>query len=150
MANDVIGGRSIDLKKSISLVVSRLRTLIVAAIISAICFITFILIPVALFIITIAIIEGTDAIESTRRSFDFVIKNIVDIIVFIVIVIIIWVIFAIGFAYIPVVGLYISAVISWLLNVVFIVMSVHLYLSLRAPPPPPPLPPPPPPPPPSV
>jgi hypothetical protein len=144
MASDIICGRFVDLKKSINLVVGRLGTLIVAAIISAIFFLTFILIPVALFIITIAIVEGTDAIESTKKSFDFVIKNVVEVIVFIVIVIIIWIVFGLGFAYIPVVGAYIGVVVSWLLNVVFIVTSVYFYLSLRVPPPP--LPPPPPPP----
>jgi F0F1-type ATP synthase assembly protein I len=116
--------------------------LILAAIISAVCITTFVLIPVALFIITIAIIEGTDAIESTKRSFDFIVKNLGEVIVFIIIVIIVWVVLSIGFAIIPFVGAYIGAVISWLLNVVLTVASVHFYLSLRTPPPPPPPPPP--------
>lgn len=141
MANDVISGRQMDLKKSFNLVSSKLGTLILAALISAVCFITFVLIPIALFIITIAIIEGTDAIESTKRSFDFVIKNIAEVIVFIIIVIVIWIIFSVAFAYIPVVGAYIGSVISWILDAIFIVASVHFYLSLRAPPPPPPPPP---------
>jgi hypothetical protein len=116
----------------------RLGTLIIAAIISAIFFITFVLIPVALFIITIAMIDGTDAIESTKRSFDFVIKNLGEVIVFIIIVIVVAIIFGIGFGLIPVVGAYIGAIIGWILNVVFTVAAVHFYLSLRLPPPPPP------------
>lgn len=143
MANDVINGRLMNLKKSMDLVIGRLGTLILAAIISAVCFITFILIPVALFIITIAIIEGTDAIESTKRSFDFVIKNLGEVIVFILIVILAAIILGIGFSFIPVVGAYIGAIASWFLNVVFTVMAVHFYLSLRQPLPPSPPPPPP-------
>ena len=102
MANDVINGRPMDLKKSMNTVTSRLGTLIVAAIISAVCYITIILIPVALFIIAIAIIEGTDAIESTKSAFDFVVKNLGEVIVYIIIVIVINVILAIGIGLIPV------------------------------------------------
>jgi len=144
MANDTINGRPMDLKKSMNLVMGKLGTLILAAIISAVFFITFVLIPVALFIITIAIIEGTDAIESTKRSFDFVIKNLGEVIVFIIIIIAVAIVLGIGFAFIPVVGAYIGAVVSWILNVVFTVASVHFYLSLRQPTPLPPPPPPPP------
>ena len=142
MANDTINGRPIDLKKSMNLVMGKLGTLILAAIISAVCFITFVLIPVALFIITIAIIEGTDAIESTKRSFDFVIKNLGEVIIFIIIVVVVLIISWVGFTFIPVVGAYIGAVVGWILIVVFVVASVHFYLSLRQPPPPPPPPPP--------
>src|SRR3990170_534832 len=111
MANDKINGRQIDLNKSMNLVIGRLGTLILAAIISAVCFITFVLIPVALFIITIAIIEGTDAIVIMNKAFDFIIKNLGEVIVFIIIVIIAWVVISIGFALIPFVGAYIGAVI---------------------------------------
>lgn len=141
MANDKISGRPIDLNKSLNVVTGRLDSLILAAIISAVCFITFFLIPIALFIIAIAIIEKTDAIESTRRSFDFVIKNLEEVIVFIIIVIVAWIILNIGFSFIPFIGAYAGAVISWLLNVVLTVASVHFYLSLRPTPPPPPSPP---------
>ena len=148
MANDIINEHQMDLRKSVDLVIGKLDSLILAVIISAICFMTFVLIPVALFIITITIVEGTDAIESTKRAFDFVTKNLEEVIVFIVVVIVVSIIlgiFGIGFAFIPVVGTYIAAAISWLANVVFTVASVHFYLSLRQtqkPPPPPPPPPP--------
>lgn len=138
MANDIINGRQIDLKKSMNLVIGRLGTLIVAAIISAIFFITFFLIPVALFIAVIAIIEGKDAIESTKRSFDFVVKNLVEVIIFIIIIIVVAVILSFGLAFIPVVGAYIGAIVSWIVDVIFIVASVHFYLSLRQPMAPPP------------
>ena len=144
MANDVINGRPMDLKKSMNLVTGRLGTLILAAIISALCFFTFVLIPVALFIITIAIIEGTDAIESTKRAFDFVVKNLGEVIVFIIVVIVVAIVLGIGFAFIPVVGAYIGAIASWIVNVIFTVASVHFYLALRQALPPPPPPPPPP------
>lgn len=137
MANDSINGHPIDLNKSLNLVIGRLGSLILAAIISAVCFITFFLIPIALFIITIAIIEKTDAIESTKRSFDFVVKNLGEVIVFMIIVIIAWIVLNVGFTLIPFIGAYIGAVISWLLNVVLTVASVHFYLSLKPPPPPP-------------
>jgi len=144
MANDIINGHPMNMKKSMDLVIGKMGTLILAAIISAICFITFVLIPVALFIITIAIVEGTDAIESTKRSFDFVFKNLGEVIIFVIIVIVVWIVLGVGFALIPVVGTYIGAVVSWILNVVFTVASVHFYLSLKQPLPPPPPPPPPP------
>jgi len=143
MVNDKINGRPIDLNKSLNFVIGRLGSLILTAIISAVCFITFFLIPVALFIIAIAIIEKTDAIESTRRSFDFIIKNLEEVIVFMIIVIVAWIVLNIGFSFIPFIGAYIGAAISWLLNVVLTVASVHFYLSLRPTTPPPPSPPPP-------
>jgi hypothetical protein len=137
MANDSINGQPVDLNKSLKVVIGRLGSLILAAIIAAVCFITFFLIPVALFILTIAIIEKTDAIESTKRSFDFVLKNLGEIIVFMIIVIIAWIVLSVGFALIPVIGAYLGAVISWLLNVVLTVASVHFYLSFKPAPPPP-------------
>ena len=140
MANDRFSGKPMDLNKSLNVVLGRLGDLILAAIISAVCFITFFLIPIALFLIAIAIIEKTDAIESTRRSFDFVLKNLEEVIIFMVIVIVAWIVLNFGFSIIPVVGAYLGAVISWLLNVVLTVAAVHFYLSLKptTPPPPPP------------
>ncbi|MBS7621614.1 hypothetical protein KEJ32_05840 [Candidatus Bathyarchaeota archaeon] len=149
MANDAINGRPMNLNKSLSLVMGKLGTLILAAIISAICFITFILIPVALFIITIAIIEGTDAIQSTKNAADFVVKNLGEVIIFIIIVAVTSIVFGLVFMWIPIVGVYIGSIIMWIVNVIFTVASVYFYLALRqpvptAPPPPPPSPPPPP------
>lgn len=141
MANDVINGRPMNMKKSMNAVTSRLGTLFIAAIISAIFFLTFVLIPVALFIITIAIIEKTDAIESTKRAFDFFVKNLGEVLVFVIIVIVVSLILGIGFAIIQVVGAYIGAIVSWILNVIFTVSAVYFYLSLRQPMPPPPPPP---------
>ena len=135
MTNDSINGQPVDLNKSLNVVIGRLGSLILAAIISAVCFITFFLIPIAMFIVTIAIIEKIDAIESTKRSVDFVLKNLGEIIVFIIIVIVAWIILSVGFALIPFIGAYVGSVISWLLNVVLTVASVHFYLSLRPPPP---------------
>jgi len=137
MANDSINGQLVDLNKSLNVLMGRLGSLILAAIIAAVCYITFFLIPVAMFILTIAIIEKTDAIESTKRAFDFVLKNLGEIIVFIIIVIVAWVVLSVGFALIPFIGAYLGAVISWLLNVVLTVASVHFYLSLKPSPPPP-------------
>ncbi|MGQ9719372.1 MAG: hypothetical protein ACUVWK_06025 [Nitrososphaerales archaeon] len=142
MANDIINGRPMNMNKSMKVVTGRMGTLFVAAIISAIFFLLFFLIPVALFIITIAIIEGTDAIESTKRSFDFVVKNLGEVIVFVIIVIVVEIILGIGLAFIPVVGAYLGAIGSWILNVIFTVAAVYFYLSLRQPTPPPPPPPP--------
>jgi len=144
MTNDASNGRPMNLKKSMNLVMGRLGTLILAAIISAVCFLTFVLIPVALFIITIAIIEGTDAFESVKRSFDFVIKNLGEVIVFIIIVIVVGIILGIlGYIFYSVIVACIGVVLSWIVNVIFTVAAVHFYLSLRQPMPPPPPPPPP-------
>ncbi len=139
MANDNINGQPIDLNKSLNAVIGRLGDLIIAAIITAIFFVTFFLIPVALFIITITIIEKTSAIESTKKAIDFVLNNLGEVIVFIILVIIVWLVFDVGFSIIPFIGPYLGSIISWLLNVVLTVAAVHFYLSLRpAPPPPPP------------
>lgn len=147
MANDVSNGGTANLNKSLNFVMGKLGTLIIAAIISAICMITFVLIPVALFIAAIAIIEGTDAIESTKRSFRFVARNLGEVIVFIILVVIIAAILGFGFAFIPVVGSYLGSVLNWGLTVVWTVAALSFYLSLRdstqSPPPPPPPPPPP-------
>ncbi|MEM2092106.1 MAG: hypothetical protein QXR59_02335 [Candidatus Bathyarchaeia archaeon] len=141
MANDVISGRPIDLRGSLNLVITKFGTLIVAAIIAALCSITVVLLPIALFIVIIAIIEETGAIESVKRSFDFVIKNIGETIILIIIIIVVSAIFSVGFSYIPIVGPYISAIIGWIINAIFTVVTVYFYLSLRPPPPPPPPPP---------
>jgi F0F1-type ATP synthase assembly protein I len=144
MANDVINGRPMNLNKSMKLVTGKLGTLILAAIVSAICAITIVLLPVALFIITIAVLEGTDAIESTKRSFNFVVQNVGEVIIYIIVVIVVSAILGFGFGYIPVVGPYLGAILNWILNVVFSVSAVYFYLSLRRtllPPPPPPPPP---------
>jgi len=137
MTNDAINNRPIDLRKSMNLVTSKIGTLIVAAIIAAICSITVILLPIAMFIMVIAIIEELDAVESTRRAFDFVIKNLSEVIIFIVIVIVVGVIFSYGFSLIPIIGSFIGAIISWFLNAIFTISAVYFYLSLRASPPPP-------------
>jgi hypothetical protein len=139
MTNDAINNRPIDLRKSMNLVTSKIGTLIIAAIIAAICSITLILLPIAMFIIVIAIIEGVDAIESTRRAINFVIKNLSEVIIFIVIVIVVGAIFSYGFSFIPIIGSFIGAIISWFLNAIFTISAVCFYLSLRAPPPPPPI-----------
>ena len=141
MANDSINGNPINLKKSYDAIMGRLGTLIVAALISAVFFITFILIPIALFIITIAVVDKTDAIESTKKSFNFVVQNLGDVIIFVIIAIVLWLVLDIGFAFIPVVGAYLGAIIIWLLAVFLLASSLHFYLSLSTAPPPPPPPP---------
>jgi len=148
MANDALQKKTLNLSKSLNAVTSRLGVLIVAALIAAVCAITFVLIPIAFFIITIAVLENLDAAESTKKAFDFVIKNLGEVIVFLIIVIVIDVIFTFAFTVIPVVGPYLGVVIQWLLNVVFTASAVGFYNALRhtvsTPQPPPPPPPPPP------
>lgn len=141
MANDAIAGHPIDIRKSLNIVTSRFSTLIVAAIIAALCSITIILLPIAMFIIVIAIIEELGAIESTKKSFDFVAKNLSETIIFIIIVIVVAAIFSFGLSMIPVVGTYIGSIVGWIINAIFTVSAVYFYLSLRPPPPPPPPPP---------
>jgi hypothetical protein len=140
MANDAASQQPPDFRKSLNVVTSRFGVLLVAAIIAALCAITVILIPVALFIVTIAIVDQTSAGESTSRAFNFVIKNLGEVIVFMILVIVIEAIFGFVFALIPVIGWLLGAVFQWLSVVVFTVAAVHFYRALRqaAPPPPPP------------
>jgi len=135
--------RPANLNKSLNLVMSRLGDLIVAAIIAAICSITIILIPVALFLVAITIIEGTDAVESTKEAFNFVIKNLGEVILFVIIVVVLSIVFSFVFGFIPVIGAYLGSIIQWLVNVIFTVAAVKFYLTLKQAPPPPPPPPPP-------
>lgn len=146
MVNDILNGRPVDLRKSLNLVVSRISTLIVTAVIAALFSITVILLPIAMFIVVIAIIEEADAVESVKRAFNFVLSNVGEVVIFIILVIVIGAVFSYGFSLIPVIGSYIGAVVSWLLNAIFTVSAVYFYISLRPPPPPPPPSPPPPPP----
>jgi len=135
MVNDSLSGRPIDLRKSLNLVVSRIGTLIVTAIIAALFSITVILLPIAMFIVVIAIIEELDAVESVKRSFNFVLSNVGEVLVFIILVIVIGAVFSYGFSLIPIVGSYIGAVVSWLLNAIFTVSAAYFFISLRPPPP---------------
>jgi hypothetical protein len=143
MANDIINQRPANLNKSLNLVMSRLGDLIVAAIIAALCSITIILIPVALFLAAITIIEGTDAVESTKEAFNFVIKNLGEVILFVIILVVLSIVFSFVFGFIPVIGAYLGSIIQWLVNVIFTVVAIKLYLTLKQTPPPPPPPPPP-------
>jgi len=145
MANDAANQQIPNLGKSLNAVTSRFGVLLVAAIIAALCAITVILIPVALFIVTIAVVDQTGAGESTSKAFSFVLKNLGEVIVFFIIVIVIDIIFGFVFAVIPVIGWFLGAVFQWLSVVVFTVASVHFYRDLRRATPPPPPPPPPPP-----
>lgn len=138
MANDIINGRSMSLNKSLKLIVDRLGALILAAIISAICFITVILIPVALFIITISIVEETGALQSVKTAVNFVVKNLGEAIIFTIIVVVVSVILSFILGAIPIVGVYVEPIIMWMINVIFIVATVHFYITLRQPITPPP------------
>jgi hypothetical protein len=137
MVNDAVNSRPIDLRKSLDRVMSRIGILIIAAIIAALCSVTVILLPIAMFIIVIAMIEGLNSIESTKKAFDFVIKNLGDVAVFILIVVIVGAIFSYGFSLIPIIGSYTGSIISWLLNSIFTASAVYFYISLKLPPTPP-------------
>jgi len=136
MANDLLNDRPADLKKSLNLALSKFGTLILAAVIAALLSITIILLPMALFIITIVVVDGVNAIEGTKRSFNFVIKNLKESIIFILIVIIVQVIFSLVLSVIPMIGSYIAGIVGWLLNIMFLVASVCFYHALRGLPPP--------------
>lgn len=120
MANDALIGGRVNMSKSLNIVLGRIGTLIVAAIIAAILAITIILLPIAIFIPIIAIIERLDAIESTKRAFSFVSRNLGEVIIFIIIVIVVSIILA----FIPIIG----RALIWLANVIFTVAAVDLYL----------------------
>ena len=82
MASDYFKNRSLDLNKSLNLVINRIGVLTVAAVIAAICSITIILLPVALFIMVIVVIENLSVVESVKKSLDFVIENLGEVIIF--------------------------------------------------------------------
>lgn len=138
MANDVFSQRKPDLSKSFRLVMDRIATLIVLAIIAAILTVIIIGIPIAYFLAIVAIVEGVGVGESLSRAVSFVSKNLGSVIVFIIIVIVVVIILSL----IPVVG----SILNWIASITFTVAAVNLYISLKTPPlppPPPELPPPP-------
>ena len=137
MTHDSITGQPVDLNKSLNVVMGRLAELIIIAIISVLCAITILLIPLALFFRTIAIIEKTDTNETITKTVDFVRKNLGEVLVFVIIVIIVTVILFVGFSLIPFGGAYVSAVLNGLVSVVLTAATVHFYISLRSTPPPP-------------
>jgi len=55
MVNDAINNFPIDLRKSLNLIISKIGALISTALIAALCSITIVLLPIAMFIIVIAI-----------------------------------------------------------------------------------------------
>ena len=136
MTNDYINGQPVDLNKSLNLVIGRLAELIVIAIIAVLCSLTILLIPLALFIRTIAIVEETDTEQTIAKSVDFVRYNLGEVLVFVIVVILVTVILTFGFSFIPFIGAYLGVILNGFVGVVFAAASVHLYLSLRSPPPP--------------
>lgn len=130
MAYDITSQKPMDLNKSLKAVTSRIGTIIFAALIATACAIIIGLILVALFIVTIVVIENLGALESARRALDFVVKNRGKMVTFLIIVLVPSVIFVFGLILIPTIGAYIGAIILWPLNVIFAVASVHFYVAL--------------------
>ena len=128
MANDVFSQRKPNLSKSFSLVMSRIATLIVLAIIAAILTVIIIGIPIAFFLAVIAIVEGVGVSESLSRATSFVYKNLDSVFTFSVISIVV----AIILSRIPIMG----SMLSWITSITFTVAAVNLYISLKTPPPP--------------
>ncbi|MDI9619298.1 MAG: hypothetical protein QFX33_00535 [Candidatus Nezhaarchaeota archaeon] len=142
MTRDVLNGRPADIRKSFDYVKGRIGVLFIVAILAGLCSVTIILLPVAIFLVIAAVVEELNAVESLRVAFRFVADNIGEVVIFIVVVIVVGLVASYGLSLIPLVGSYVGAVVSWILNVIFTVSAVHLYHSLKAPPPPPPPPPP--------
>ena len=105
MTSDLVHQKPLDLNKSLKLIRSKLDTLIISGIIVAVCFVTFILIPVALFIIVISILENTDAITSTKKSIALILNNLEEIGTFLVLIVLTSIIFGFGFGIIPIIGI---------------------------------------------
>lgn len=135
MANDIVSGHSADLVKSVNLIASRIGILLLVALVSAICYITIILIPVALFIVVVAVIENKGVLESLKGTMEFTVRNLNEVVVFAVIVIVASIIFNLV-SLIPSIGAYLGSIIAWVSSIVFTVASVQLYLALRQPAPP--------------
>lgn len=124
MVNDALSNRLISFSKSLRVVINRIVDLAIAAIIAGILALTIILIPISFFIVTIAIVDDLDAVESAKHSLSFVLRNLGEVILFIVIVIIAVAICSI----IPFIGF----VLRWLAGVVFMASTVYFYKTLSA------------------
>lgn len=143
MVNDALNGQPINLSKSLNITINRIGTLILTAVIAALCGLTVILLPIAIFIIVVAVIENVGVVESAKKTFNFVLSNLGEVIIFIILVIIIGAVLPYVFSLIPIIGSYVGAIVSWLLNAIFTISAVYFYILLSPPPPPPPpLPPP--------
>lgn len=132
MANDVLNGRPAYLSKSLNVVINRIGTLIVVAIIAALLGATVILLPMAIFIVVVVIIEQVGVVESLKGAFSFVLSNAGKVVVFILLVIVIGTTVSYSFSIIPIIGPYTGAVANWLLNAFFTVSATCLYTSLKA------------------
>ena len=131
MTNDTINGNPLDLNKSLNVIMRRLPELILIAIVAVLCALTILLIPLAFFIRTIAIVEKTNTNQTISKSLDFVRSNLGDVIVFMLITILVAALFTIVFYLIPFVGAYVGDFLNMLVSVVFAAASVHLYTSLK-------------------
>ncbi|PVX25248.1 MAG: hypothetical protein CW691_05195 [Candidatus Bathyarchaeum sp.] len=131
MTNDAINGQPLNLNKSLNAIMGRLAELILVAIVTVLCALTILLIPLALFLRTITVVEKTDTNQTISKSVDFVRNNLGEVVFFAIIVIIVAVFISFGFSLIPFVGAYLSDFLNMLVNVVFTTASVHLYFSLK-------------------
>jgi len=138
-----------DFKRAWEKVVAMITTLILAAIIAAIFSITIILIPVALFMMSVVIVDEVGVGETVRRAFNFVLSNLKEVLVIIIILIVIGIIaYAIPTAMaradprLAGTATMISNVISELVSAYFaIVVTVLYYVKTRGAPAPPTAPP---------
>jgi hypothetical protein len=129
MVNGKINNQATSFIKSFNSILPRLGTLVLAAIISAICFATYILIPIALFLTVIIMIEGMGAIESTKSSFYFTLRHLGNTIILVVVTIVAWVIFEYSFAAFGFPGAITGVILGWLAIGFLSVTSLVLYLT---------------------
>jgi uncharacterized protein (DUF697 family) len=77
-------------------------------------------------------LKGRAPSTAQKKAVDLATKNLGEVIVFILIVFVADIILAFVFGFIPLVGAYIGAVISWIAGIGFTVSSVHFYLLKRS------------------
>ena len=123
MSRDAYGKQQLDLGSSVNYVTGRIVPLLIASVVGVVMSITIILIPVAIFMNVIIVLDETTVSDSIRKSFKVIGQELGDVIL----IIIITIVGAIALIFVPFIGsLLISA-----LNVVIGIAYIDLYTNYK-------------------
>jgi hypothetical protein len=121
MARDAYSNEQLDLGKSFSYAAGRIVTFFLASIVAGILSITIILIPIALLMMVIIVVDETGIVDALSQSFTVLGRDLGDIIVILIVAII-------GYAvlgWVPLVGSLLTAGFSLILTLAFIDVYDH-------------------------
>jgi len=118
MSRDAYLDRPLDIGESVRYVVSRLGTFIVASIIAVVFTVTIVLIPVAILMFVILVVDETGIGSSISRAFSVLGRRLGDVLI----VILIAIVGGIILNYIPIIGGLLSACLNVVIGIAFIAL----------------------------